>query len=181
MKHSRAVAVLCAARRAFHHIGAEARDIFNEAFVASALRSRTFYGYEICAVPGERVNKKGLRRATADRAARTILGRAAPAAGRGGPRGRGRPRAKPGDPGSGDAAPPANTGVCDGVSPVIARAHRGRPVGVHPPGTRRVPRCAAAPKRVSAQGLRGSSRRCVGARLHCCAGARTRGRARARA
>ena len=60
MKNSRAVAVLCAARCAFHHIGVEARDIFDEAFVVSALRSRTFYGYEICAVPGERVLKKGL-------------------------------------------------------------------------------------------------------------------------
>ena len=124
MKHSRAVAVLCAARCACHHIGAEARDIFNEAFVASALRSRTFYGYEICAVPGERVNKKGLRRATADRAARTILGRAAPAAGRGGPRGRGRPRAKPGDPGSGMQRRP-RTRVCATECPRSLRAHTG--------------------------------------------------------
>ena len=91
MKNSRAVAVLCAARCAFHHIGAEARDIFNEAFVASALRSRTFHGYEICAVPGERVKKKGSdgRRRIGRRAQSSAARRQPPAgagrAGGGGP------------------------------------------------------------------------------------------------
>ena len=181
MKNSRAVAVLCAARCAFHHIGAEARDIFEEAFVASAPRSRTFYGYEICAVPGERVNKKGLSRATADRAARTILGRAAPAAGGGGPSGRGGPTRNRETPVRGMQRRP-RTRVCATECPRSLRARTG--VGRSAFARRGHAACRAAPppqkgyrRRVCAA-VRGGA----WARLHRRAGApRAPGCVRARA